>query len=180
MPQNSIRRAFIQSVALLAEKQLTEAIITSHTDDAIQCNIIEKLPNFFDNITDAEIEAQFKICIQTDPYCIDNGLPLPYFKTAFNLDPPRQYNADDVAEFLYNTFHDKCTEMRTGKWTTSKWTAPSILPAIIAKEVYRLFNPCTARINPRTGLPIQKESNAHRKQLNVFESRYFNVYLDSI
>ena len=49
--------------------------------------------------------------------------------------------------------------MRTGKWT-------SILPAIIAKEVYRLFN-------PRTGLPIQKESNAHRKQLNVFELRYY-------
>ena len=175
MPQNSIRRLFIQSVAQLIVKKKLLAV-NDDDDASIQCNIIKLLPNILNQLTDTEIRDEMAIHMETDPYFYQNRLPLPYFKTAFNLPPPRQYYASDIYQFMVGldctSFKQKCMEMKTGRWKPMDVECNSILPAIIAKEVYRICHPCTARINPKTGRPIQKESNAHRKQLNDFETKY--------
>ena len=139
--------------------------------------IIELLPGILNQITDGEIEAQLKIYVKSDPYNSDNGLPLPYFKTAFNLPPPRQYNSNHLSQFMVGSgctsFKQKCIEMRTGRWVPMDGEKSSILPSEVAKKVYELFHPYTGRINHRkTGLPIQTESNAHRKHLNEFQLKY--------
>ena len=172
MPQNSIRRALEQSVAILAEKKLDQVISDRTNWEEVQRLIIERLPTIFYQITDDEIESQMKIYVKTDPYNSDNGLPLPYFQTAFGLGPPLQYNESDLMNFMRDTFHDKCVEIRMEKWTPMGVEVYSAFPGMIAKEIYRRYHPYTERINPKTGLPIKKVKHAHRKHLNEFERKY--------
>ena len=165
MALNSIRRVFIQSVAEIVKKKLDE-LINDPSD--VSKNIIDHLPSFLENIKEAEIMTQLKKCILADPYYTCNSLSLPIYKTAFNLSPPKEYDDHDVKEFFRDIFHDKCLEIKLK-------TGRTILPSIIAKEVYKQYHPFSGRINPKTGLPIQKEINAHRKSLNDFEDNYYEA-----
>ena len=167
MPQNSVRRALIQSAAVIAGKKMDEILTALSCWESVQDCIIEHLPDILDKIANSEIQVQLEIYVKTDPYNICIGLPVPYVKPYFGLPPPHQYNECDLKEFMRDTFRDKCTEMKAKE---------GILPAIIAREVYRIHHPYAGRINPKTGLPIQKERDAHRKHLHEFEYKYFIKY----
>ena len=161
----SVRRALEQSMAVIAGKKMDEILTDLSCWESVQDCIIEHLPDILDKIANSEIQAQLEIYIKTDPYNICNGFPVPYVKPYFGLPPPQQYNECDLKEFMHDNFRDKCAEMRVKK---------GILPAIIAREVYRIHHPYAGRINPKTGLPIQKERDAHRKHLHEFEHKYIN------
>ena len=123
MALNSIRRAFIQSIAEIVERNL-DGIINDHCD--IEKHIIDHLPSILEQITEDEIKVQLKKYITMDPYYSANSLPLPVYVTAFGLSPPQEYDEHDVDEFLQDIFHAKCVEMKLK-------TRKTALPAFIAK-----------------------------------------------